>query len=209
MITAGRPPTKPIRASVMDSRSPILVHKYRISATQQDMAGTVQTLNRLRTYRTRSAGIIQQAGDITLVALARGLLGLACSAVSGFLVWLAIWSYVHGPALTGSTFAATMSLVIGTPSGLATSLLWRNAESPRRIRWLFTLVTLAVAVIAPYVVMLIRGINTYYGLFGGSLRLPVIDVSDALFIMLVTSAVAANCVAGALAVYRMARYREI
>ena len=152
---------------------------------------------------------LQQAGDIGLVLLARGLLGLACSAISGFVVWLAIWSYVHGPALTGTTFMATLALVVGTPSGLVTAILWHNAESPRRIRWLFALISLAVAVVAPYVVMTVRGVETYYGLFWGVLRLPVIDVADALYIMLITSTVAANAVSGVLAAYRMARYREI
>ena len=141
--------------------------------------------------------------------LARGLLGLACSAISGFVVWLAIWSYVHGPALTGTTFVATLALVVGTPSGIVTAILWLNTESPRRIRWLFALIALVVAVVAPYVFMTVRGVETYYGLFWGVLRLPVIDVADALYTMLITSAVAANAVSGALAAYRMARYREI
>ena len=169
----------------------------------------MQTLNRLRTYRTRSAYLLRDVGDIGLVVLARGLLGLALSAIAGFVVWLGIWPYVHGPALSEPRFVAMLALVIGTPSGLATALLWRNSESPRRIRWLLALVALAVAVVTPCVVMLIKGVQTYYGLFGGSIRLPVIDVADALFTMLVSSAVAANIVAGALATYRMARYREI
>ena len=152
---------------------------------------------------------LQQAGDIGLVLLARGLLGLACSAISGFVVWLAIWSYVHGPALTGTTFVATLALVVGTPSGIVTAILWHNIESPRRIRWLFALIALVVAVAAPYVFMMVRGVETYYGLFFGVLRLPVIDVADALYTMLITSTVAANAVSGALAAYRMARYREI
>ena len=166
-------------------------------------------MNRLREYQTRSGVQLREAGDICLVVLARGLLGLACSAVSGFIVWLAIWSYVHGPALTGTTFVATLALVIGTPSGLATAILWRNAESPRRTRWLFAIIAVLVAIVAPYLIMTVRGVQTYYGLFGGSLRLPVIDVSEALFIMLLWSAVAANVVSGALAAYRMVRYREI
>lgn len=154
-------------------------------------------------------GATSQAGDIVLVVLARGLLGLAFSAISGFVVWLAIWSYVHGPALSGSTFVAILALVVGTPSGLAAALLWRNAESPRRVRWSFALTALAVAVVAPYVVMQVKGVDTYYGLFGGVLRLPVIDVTDALYTMLVSSAVSTNVVSAALATYRMGRYREI
>ena len=159
--------------------------------------------------RIGSSLILQQAGDIGLVLLARGLLGLACSTISGFIVWLAIWSYVHGPALTGTTFVATLALVVGTPSGLITAILWNNAESPRRVRWLFAFLTLGMAVAAPYVVMLIKGVETYYGLFFGVLRLPVIDVSDALYTMLIASSVAANFFAAVLATYRMARYREI
>jgi hypothetical protein len=41
------------------------------------------------------------------------------------------------------------------------------------------------------------------------LRLPVIDVTDALYTMLVSSAVSTNVVSAALATYRMGRYREI
>ena len=168
-----------------------------------------KSLKRLRRGQIGSSFLLQQAGDIGLVVLARGLLGLACSAISGFIVWLAIWSYVHGPALTGTTFVATLALVVGIPSGLVTAILWHNLESPRRIRWLFALIALGSAVAFPYVVMLVKGVKTYYGLFFGVLRLPVIDVADALYVMLVTSSVAANAVAAVLATYRMARYREI
>lgn len=163
----------------------------------------------VRIARNCLDAILREGGDIGLVLLARGLLGLACSAVSGFVVWLAIWSYVHGPALTGTTFVALLALVIGTPSGLITALLWHNAESPRRIRWLFAFIILGVAVAAPYIFVLIKGVKTYYGLFFGVLRLPVIDVADALYTMLIVSSVAANIFAAVLATYRMARYREI
>ena len=166
-------------------------------------------MTRLQTARNYLDIILREAGDIGLVLLARGLLGLACSAVSGFLVWLAIWSYVHGPALTGTTFVATLALVVGIPSGLVTAILWHNAESPRRIRWMFAFIALGAAVVFPYVFMLVRGVQTYYGLFFGVLRLPVIDVADAVYVMLVTSSVAANAVAAVLATYRMAKYREI
>lgn len=166
-------------------------------------------MTRVRTARNYMDAVLREGGDIGLVLLARGLLGLACSAISGFIVWLAIWSYVHGPALTGSTFVAILALVVGTPSGLITALLWYNAESPRRIRWLFAFLILGVAVAAPYLFVLIKGVKTYYGLFFGVLRLPVIDVSDALYTMLIASSVAANIFAAVLATYRMAKYREI
>ena len=143
------------------------------------------------------------------MVLARGLLGLVLSAIAGFVAWMGIWPYVLGPALSEPRFVITLALVIGTPSGLVTALLWRNSESPPRIRWLFALVSLAVAVATPCIVMLVKDVHTYYALFGGAIRLPVIDVADALFTMLVSSAVAANVVSGALATYRMARYREI
>ena len=164
---------------------------------------------KLHRYRTYLNVVAREAGDIGLVVLARGLLGLACSAISGFIIWLAIWSYVHGPALTGTTFIATLALVVGIPSGLVTAILWNNLESPRRVRWLFAFVALGVAVAAPYIVVLIKGVETYYGLFFGVLRLPVIDVSDSLYTMLIASSVAANAVAAVLATYRMAKYREI
>ena len=173
------------------------------------MPGSEITLKIRLRERIGSSLLLQQAGDIGLVLLARGLLGLACSAICGFVVWLAIWSYVHGPALTGTTFIATLALVVGVPSGLITAIMWHNAESPRRVRWLFALLILVVAVASPYVVVLVKGVNTYYGLFFGVLRLPVIDVADSLYTMLVASSVAANVFAAALATYRMAKYREI
>lgn len=163
----------------------------------------------VRTARNCLDAILREGGDIGLVLLARGLLGLACSAISGFVVWLAIWSYVHGPALTGTTFVAILALVVGTPSGLITAIIWHNSESPRRIKWLFAFLILGVAVAAPYLFVLIKGVKTYYGLFFGVLRLPVIDVSEALYTMLIASSVAANIFAAVLATYRMARYREI
>lgn len=183
------------------------MREYQNSCIRQKMAYTM--LSRFQRTMAETGALIQQAGDIVLILLARGLLGLACSAISGFVVWLGIWSYVHGPALTGTTFIALLALVVGIPSGLITAILWNNAESPRLVRWVFALVALGVAVVAPYVVMLIKGVETYYGLFGGVLRLPVIDVSDALYTMLVTSSVAANAVAAILATYRMAKHREI
>ena len=166
-------------------------------------------LTMLRTARNFLDAMIREGGDIGLVLLARGLLGLACSTVSGFIVWLAIWSYVHGPALTGTTFVAVLALVVGVPSGLITAILWHNVESPRRVKWLFALLILGMAVASPYVFMLVKGVKTYYGLFFGVLRLPVIDVSDALYAMLIVSSVAANIFAAVLATYRMVKYREI
>ena len=171
------------------------------------MAG--QTLTRLRKARNLLDAVLREGGDIGLVLLARGLLGLACSAISGFIVWLAIWSYVHGPALSGNTFIATLAFVVGVPSGLVTAILWHNLESPRHIRWLFASIALGMAIVGPYVVGLLQGVNTSYGLFFGVLRLPVIDVADSLYTMLIASSVAANAIAAILATYRMYRYREI
>ena len=173
------------------------------------MPASETKLKRPLIERISSSLLLQQAGDISLVLLARGLLGLACSTVTGFIVWLAIWSYVHGPALTGNTFIVTLALVIGIPTGLVTAILWHNAESPRRIQLLSAFIAVGMAVSAPYIFVLIKGVKTYYGLFFGVLRLPVIDVADSLYTMLIVSSVAANVVAAALATYRMAKYREI
>ena len=166
-------------------------------------------MTRLQAARNLLDAMLREGGDIGLVLLARGLLGLACSAISGFVVWLAIWSYVHGPALTGTTFIATLALVVGVPSGLITAILWNNLESPRRIQWLFAFIAVGVAVAAPYIFVLIKGVETYYGLFFGVLRLPVIDVADSLYTMLIVSSVAANGIAAVLATYRMSKFREI
>ena len=160
--------------------------------------------------RSRSAASVRRyIGDIALSAIARGVLGLVFAGVAGLFFWFFLWRYVQAPAATETRFIATLALLIGIPEGLATAIVWRNAESPRRVRWAFAAAALLAAVAAPYVAMQIRGVQTYHALFGGSVRLPVIDVADALGAMIVSSALAANAVAGALAVYRMARYREI
>ena len=147
--------------------------------------------------------------DIGLVLLARGLLGLAFAGICAFGSWTIIWPYVQGPALSGARFVGTLALVVGIPAGVAAAIIWRNAESPRRIQCVFALASIVVGVAAPYAVMQIKGVETYYGLFRGTVRLPVIDVSDALLTMAVASAVAVNVVSGLLAAYRMYRYREL
>ncbi len=155
------------------------------------------------------APLSRRAGDIAIVLLARGSLGLVVAAICGFGVWYTFWNSVSGAATTNQQFIGTLALVVGVPSGLATAVMWRNGESPPRVRWAFAAAALLTAILAPFVAVQIEGVHTYYALFGGVLRLPVIDVADALMTMLVTSAVAANVVSAALMTYRMARYGEV
>ena len=161
------------------------------------------------TERPWRATLSRRAGDIAIVLLARGSLGLAAAGIAGFGVWYTFWNSVSGGATTDQQFIGTLALVVGVPSGLATAALWRNGESPPRVRWTFAAVALLAAIVAPYIAGQIQGVHTYYGLFGGVLRLPVIDVADSLMTMLVASAAAANIVSAALMTYRMARYGEV
>ena len=166
-------------------------------------------MNKLRTKRPWHATLSRRGGDMALILLARGLLGIIAAGIAGFGVWYTFWNSVSGGATTDQQFIGTLALVVGLPSGAAAAALWRNGESPRRVRWTFAAAALLTAVAAPYVAGQIQGVHTYYGLFGGVLRLPVIDVADSLMTMLVASAVAANLVSAALMTYRMARYDEI
>lgn len=166
-------------------------------------------LRKLETEAPWYALLSRRAGDMAIILLARGLLGLACAGIGGFGVWYTFWNSVSGAASTDQQFIGTLALVVGIPSGLATALLWRNGESPRRVRRTFAAIALLTAIVAPFVAGHIQGVHTYYGLFGGVLRLPVIAVSESLMTMLVASAVAANVVSAALMTYRMARYGEM
>lgn len=166
-------------------------------------------MNRPGADRPWHAPLSRRAGDIAMVLLARGSIGLVAAAVCGFGVWYTFWNTVSGGASTDQQFIGILALVVGIPSGLATAIIWRNGESPPRVRWTFAAIALLTAILAPFVAVQITGVYTYYALFGGVLRLPVIDVADALMTMLVASTVAANVVSAALMTYRMARYGEV
>lgn len=166
-------------------------------------------MSRLGTENPWYASLSRRAGDIAIVLVARALLGLACSVACAFGVWYTFWNSVSGAASTDQQFIGTLAFVVGVPAGLVAAVIWRNGESPRRVRWTFAAIAVLAAVAAPFVAGHIQGVHTYYGLFGGVLRLPVIDVSESLMTMLVVSAVAVNLVSAALMAYRMARHGEM
>ena len=173
---------------------------------QESRRDCVKTLMYIR---SRQRELFRYLGDIALVVLARGLLSLALAPISGFGGWIAFWPSVQGLDDPVPLFVLRMTLVIGVPAGVATVVLWWNTESPTRVRVINAAVIMLVATALPAAVMAVKGVETYYALFAGTYRIPVIDVSDALITMVASAGVGTNVVAAALSIYRMARYREI
>ena len=140
--------------------------------------------------------------------IARAFLGIFLPLVLSGTTWVISRLFLQYLTLETATIYITQSLIIGIPAGIGAVVAWWNPESPMRLRLLSAvLIPLATALCA-WLVLEIRGVYTYYGLLGGSHRVPVIDIGDLLGAIIVASVIAANILAATPYIYRLIRHRE-
>lgn len=139
---------------------------------------------------------------------ARLLLGIFLSLALPAVVWVMSRLFLQYVSLETTTIYVTQSLIIGIPAGIGAVAAWWNLEAPARVRAFAALIVPPATALCAWLTVEIRGVYTYYGLLGGSHRVPVIDIGDLLSTIIVASLIAANILAAAPYFYRLLRHRE-
>ena len=140
--------------------------------------------------------------------IARLCLGVFLPVVLFATTWILSRLFLQYLTLEATTIYITQSLIIGVPAGIGAVAAWWNLDAPTRFQVLsVVLVPLATALVA-WAAVEVRGVYTYYGLLGGSHRVPVIDLGDLLGTIIVASLITANVLAAAPYFYRLFRHRE-
>ena len=139
---------------------------------------------------------------------ARLLLGIFLSLALPAVVWVMSRLFLQYVSLETTTIFLVQSLIIGIPAGIGAVVAWWNLEAPARVRAFTALIVPLATALCAWLTVEIRGVYTYYGLLGGSHRVPVIDIGELLSTIIVTSLVAANALAAAPYFYRLLRHRE-
>lgn len=140
--------------------------------------------------------------------LARICLGIFLPVVLLGVAWVLSRLFLQYLALETTTIYITQSLVIGIPAGIGAVAAWWNLEAPATLKVITASIVPPATALCAWLTVEIRGVYTYYGLLGGSHRVPVIDLGDLLSTIIVASLIAANILAAAPYFYRLARHRE-
>ncbi len=152
--------------------------------------------------------IFRDAGEVSLVAFVRLMLGGPLSLAAGFVAWIMAW-WIQGARVGTDSFFIIQGAATGVAAGAVAAFFWWNTETPYRVQWYFLAAALLAAVASPYIVMQFSEIDTYNTLIGPNRRVAAIVKGDLISTMIFSSAIGANIVAAALGMYRMIRHREI
>ena len=139
---------------------------------------------------------------------ARLLLGIFLGLALPAVVWVMSRLFLQYAALEATTIYLTQSLIIGIPAGIGAVAAWWNLEAPVSVRVITALVVPPATALCAWLTVEIRGVYSYFGLLGGSHRVPVIDLGDLLSTIIVASLVAANILAASPYFYRLLRHHE-
>ena len=147
--------------------------------------------------------------DACLWIVARALLGVFSSVGLAMVVWVVSQLFLRDLSVASGGYFLTQALVIGMPAGVGAVAAWWSPDAPAMQRWLqATLLPLATA-LGAWLVLEVRGVETYYALFGGSQRIEVVVQGDMLGTLVVAAVVIGNVIGGALHIWRVVRYREL
>ena len=140
--------------------------------------------------------------------VARAALGIFLPSVLSAVAWVLSRLFLQYLTLEATTIYITQSLIIGIPVGIGAVAAWWEPDSLAR-QHILTLVTVPpITALASWLTVEVRGVYTYYGLLGGSQRIPVIDLGDLLGTIFIASLITANIVAAAPYLYRLLSHRE-
>ena len=140
--------------------------------------------------------------------VARAFLGVFLPIVLLGVAWVLSRLFLQYLTLEATTIYITQSLIIGIPAGIGAVVAWWNLEAPATLKVIAALTVPPATALCAWIAVEIRGVYTYYGLLGGSHRVPVIDIGDLLSTVIVASVIAANVLAAAPYLYRLLRYHE-
>ena len=140
--------------------------------------------------------------------VARLFLGIFLPVVLLGFTWVISRLFLQYVSLESTVIYLTQSLIVGIPAGIGAVAAWWNLESPTRLRLFTALIVPPATAFCAWVTVEIRGVYTYYGLLGGSHRVPVIDIGDLLSTIIVASVISANIFAAIPYFYRLIRHRE-
>ena len=140
--------------------------------------------------------------------IARICLGIFLPVVLLGVTWVLSRLFLQYLALEASTIYITQALIIGVPAGIGAVAAWWNLEAPATLKMITVLIVPPATAFCAWLTVEIRGVYTYYGLLGGSHRVPVIDIGDLLSTIIVASLVTANILAAAPYFYRLFRHDE-
>ena len=147
--------------------------------------------------------------DAALWIVARALLGVFSSVGLAMVTWVISQLFLRELSVASGGYFLTQALVIGAPAGVGAVAAWWSPDAPTMQRWLqAALIPLATA-LGAWLVLEVRGVETYYALFGGSQRIQVVVQGDMLGTLVAASVIIGNAIGGALHIYRVARYREM
>ena len=146
--------------------------------------------------------------ESTVWIVVRICLGIFLSVVLSAATWVMSRLFLQYLTLDETTIYITQSLIIGIPAGIGAAAAWWNSDSPLIFRLAGAFVIPPATSLCAWITIEIRGIYTYYGLLAGSHRVPVIDIGDLLSTVIVSSIIAANCLAAAFYLYRLFFHRE-
>ena len=140
--------------------------------------------------------------------VARICLGIFLPVVLLGVTWVLSRLFLQYVALETTTIYITQSLIIGIPAGIGAVAAWWDLEAPVRLRLATARTVPPATALCAWLTVEVRGVYTYYGLLGGSHRVPVIDIGDLLSTIIVASLIAANILAATPYFYRLPRHRE-
>lgn len=140
--------------------------------------------------------------------LIRTLLGVFISTALSIVVWVLSQLFLRDLALATTSFFITQSLVIGIPAGVGAVAAWWNPDTAGRLRFIYAAIIPIATALCAWLVVEIRGVQTYYALFGGSYRISVIVQGDLLGTLIVSSVLGGNIIAASFYIYRLIRHRE-
>ena len=147
--------------------------------------------------------------DACLWIVARALLGVFSSVGLAMVVWVVSQLFLRDLSVASGGYFLTQALVIGAPAGVGAVAAWWSPDAPAWMRWAqVALMPLATA-LGAWLVLEVRGVETYYALFGGSQRIEVVVQGDMLGTLVVAAVVIGNAIGGALHIWRVVRYREL
>ena len=140
--------------------------------------------------------------------VARAFLGIFLPVVLLGVTWVLSRLFLQYLTLETTTIYITQSLIVGVPAGIGAVVAWWNLEASIRLQLLTALIVPPATALCAWLTVEIRGVYTYYGLLGGSHRVPVIDIGDLLSTIIVASLISANIFAATPYFYRLLRHRE-
>ena len=147
--------------------------------------------------------------ELLYIFIFRTFSGVFLTVVLGFVGWLMIHPSFKQAMLDSELSGLMPVLVIGISAGVGASAAWWNTEIPRTLRWVYTAVILATALLSTWMAFQYgRGPRNFVFVTGKGM-VPVIYLKEVLFATIFAAAIGGNLVGGVFYLYRAIMHREI